>query len=121
MKNEKRYRRYKAQIRNLSKFGTILSSVCPNCNSKNIFYYDRFDAECCLSCDTWLEESCGDSSCPYCSKRPATPSEAFFSEEIQYDKYRKDNLRIKYHQRYSGKLKHENSELTQKNPLKYMD
>lgn len=110
MKNGKRYRRYKARIRNLSKSNTMLSSVCLNCNSNNIFYYDRFDAECCLLYDIWLEKVCGDPSCPYCSKRPATPSETFFSEEIQYDKYRKDNLLIKYQQKYSGKLKHENSE-----------
>lgn len=110
MKNGKRYRRYKARIRNLSKFGTMLSSVCPECNSNNIFYYDRFDALCCLSCDTWFNKSCGDPSCPYCSKRPDTPSEAFFSEKPHYDSYRKDNLRIKYQHRYYGRLKHENPE-----------
>lgn len=110
MKNRKRYRQYKSRIRKLSKFGTMLFSVCPNCNGNNIFYYDRFDAICCIFCNEWLEKACGDPSCPYCSKRPATPSEAFFSEGIQYDSYRKDNLRMKYHLRYSGKLKHENPE-----------
>lgn len=114
MKNGKRYRRYKARIRRLTRktdmCGTATYSICPNCNGRNIFYYDRFDALCCLSCDTWLEKACGDPLCQYCSKRPDTPSEAFFSEEIQYNKYRKDNLRMKYHKRYSGKLRHENSE-----------
>lgn len=114
MRNGKRYRLYKARIRRLTKqvdsIGILINSVCPNCNSNNTFYYYRFDAECCLECDTWLEEKCDDPLCTYCSRRPATPSEAFFSEEIQYDKCRKDNLRIKYHKRYSGKLRHENSE-----------
>lgn len=107
MKNGKRYRRYKARIRRLNKYGTKLPFTFPQCNGDSIFF---FDAMCCILCDTWFNKSCGDPSCPYCSKRPATPSETFFSEEIQYDKYRKDNLRIKYQQKYPGKLKHENSE-----------
>lgn len=110
MKNGKRYRQYKALIRKLSRYGTMLFSVCKNCNGNNTFYYDRFDAICCLFCDEWLEEACGDPSCLYCSKRPATPSEAFFSEEVKFDSYRKDNLRIKYQNRYFGKIKYENSE-----------
>ncbi|MDE5619548.1 MAG: hypothetical protein K2O29_04035 [Ruminococcus sp.] len=114
MKNGKRYRQYKERIRKLTKqadrLGTIINTVCPNCNGNNTLYYDKFDVLCCLSCDTWLEKVCSDPSCQYCSKKPATPSEAFFSEKPHYDSYRKDNLRMKYQQRYFGKLKHENSE-----------
>lgn len=110
MKNGKKYRLYVTRIRRLSRYGTMLSDVCPECGKSDTFYYDRFDAVCCLFCDEWLEKACSDPLCTYCSKRPDKPSEALFSEEIQYDTLRKDNLRIKYQRRYSGKLKHENQE-----------
>ncbi len=109
MKNSKKYRAFLKRQRKISRYGMYLGTKCLDCGN-NLFLFDRFDAKCCIVCDIWTERNCGDSNCPYCSVRPSTPSEAFFSEKPHYDSYRKDNLRMKYQQRHSGKIKHENSE-----------
>ncbi len=86
-------------------------SICPECG-KPLLYFYTYDAECCISCDIWTENKCGDPECEFCSKRPDTPAEALFieSEKIKPVYDRKYYRCLNYQHRYSGKLRHENSE-----------
>ncbi|MCH5275785.1 MAG: hypothetical protein J1E65_08085 [Lachnospiraceae bacterium] len=34
-----------------------------------------------MNCDIWLDAACDDPECPYCPKRPFSPSMALFLEE----------------------------------------
>lgn len=36
---------------------------------------EKHDAHYCKTCDKWLEEVCGDSTCEFCVGRPKKPSE----------------------------------------------
>ena len=106
MKNRKRFLKYKAHIDKINKKGFWCddSLQCPLGEGK-IFDYDRYDAECCLDCDTWLHDACGDPNCPYCAGRPSAPSEAMFLEEIRNSDI-KDWRRRHYQHRYDGMLHH---------------
>lgn len=74
-------RQYKRNSeRKLDALGMRLSAECPHCGEKQ-FHYDKYDSDCCIGCDIWFDERCGDPECPYCSVRPETPSEALFSDE----------------------------------------
>lgn len=106
MKNRKRFLRYKANEKKRLKHGMTLSGICPLCGEKTLFFYDRYDAKCCLSCDVWLEKNCGDPECPFCAHRPETPSEAFFLENGK-DRYKKEWLRKNYQHKNDGRLRHE--------------
>ena len=68
MKNRKRYLQYKARLKQIKKYGNFYDEICPKCGNKGLFFYDRYDAECCLACDTWLENACNDKNCPFCAK-----------------------------------------------------
>lgn len=50
------------------------NSDCPNCGDKKIRNED-YDAYFCSQCDIWLENTCGDPDCGYCTERPETPSQ----------------------------------------------
>lgn len=80
MKNRKRYLRYKEKLKKISRNGVWYEQRCPSCGEK-IFYYDKYDATCCMNCDIWLDDACDDPECPYCPKRPSSPSMALFLEE----------------------------------------
>jgi hypothetical protein len=49
-------------------------SKCPTCGSEKQ-YSNRYDAYYCELCNKWLEEPCTDSTCEFCSIRPAKPSQ----------------------------------------------
>lgn len=36
-------------------------------------YSEEYDAYYCETCNKWLEDTCGDDSCEYCTKRPEYP------------------------------------------------
>ena len=93
-------------MKKYSEYGTLLKGKCPFCGEECTFYYYKYDAACCLYCDTWLEKACGDPNCTYCRNRPDSPLE----ELINYGKrelYKKEYLRLKYLHRQSGKIRHE--------------
>ena len=78
---------------------------CPFCGEVDLFLYDKYDAECCVSCDVWISKACGDPNCPFCAGRPSVPSEALFLED-ERDIFRKDRLRKNYQHKNDGKLRH---------------
>jgi len=51
-----------------------------NCETNAVERDPVYDAYVCTFCDEWLEDKCGDEACPYCSSRPAKPSERTGSE-----------------------------------------
>lgn len=85
MKNRKKFLRYRANKRKISNYGAYIKSTCPKCDGEELFFYDRYDAICCLYCDEWIDKACGSPECPYCSKRPSTPSEALYFEQERSD------------------------------------
>ncbi|PTX62471.1 hypothetical protein C8P63_10566 [Melghirimyces profundicolus] len=52
--------------------GVITDQTCPSCGA-SLVYSDEYMAYCCLLCNTWLEDSCGNSECEICLTRPDTP------------------------------------------------
>lgn len=107
MKNRKR--RHYAKRKALEKCGAWQAGRCPRCGGKSLFYFDRYDAVCCTACDTWTSAACDDPQCPFCAPRPASPSEAFYFEELRGAKERerekKNWLRKNYAHKNDGKLR----------------
>lgn len=47
---------------------------CPKCNSlSHCSYNEKYDAYFCRGCNVWIETTCGDPDCYYCSIRPEKP------------------------------------------------
>ncbi len=108
MKNRKRYISYRARRRKTEKHGMFSLTPCPVCGKNELFFYYRYDANCCLGCNVWLSKNCGDPDCPYCSNRPDTPLEALFLEPHKPDAHiRKWWRRDNYFHKESGKLRKE--------------
>ena len=107
IKKKKQYIRYRERLKKYSEYGTLLEGKCPFCGEDCKFYYYRYDAVCCLYCDTWLEKACGDPNCTYCRNRPDSPLEGLFNEDRTAMYYQKECLRLKYQHRQSGKIRHE--------------
>lgn len=108
MKNRKRYMSYLARRRKTERYGMFALTPCPVCGKNELFFYDRYDADCCLSCNVWLSKNCGNPKCPYCSNRPETPLEALFLESSKPDAHiRKQWRRDNYFHKASGKIRKE--------------
>ncbi len=102
--NKSEYHRKKYKIR--KKFESVGDwfGECPYCGNPK-FFYDRYDAFCCMECDIWFDAKCGDAACPYCSNRPESPSKAILLEEFTSDK-NKDWRRSNYAHKKMGENKH---------------
>lgn len=106
MKHGERYRRYIRNMRKWNAFGTWLNYECPECDKKLTFFFDRYDAVCCVYCDNWIDESCGEPDCPFCANRLDTPSEALFYQK-ECRGMRKEYRRKKYQHKASGARRHQ--------------
>lgn len=104
-KNRKKYLKYKAKLKSLNRYGVYFASKCETCGTER-FFYERYDAICCITCDEWVDERCGDPNCPYCSVRPSTPSEALWLETTRND-WGKDWRRSNYQHKNDGRIRHE--------------
>lgn len=108
--NRKKYLRNKAKVKKMNKYGMWMKyAECPECGEESLFNFDKYDAVCCMSCDIWIDKVCGEPDCPYCSGRPAAPSEALYMEnEVYYLKGedRKCWLRQNYQHKNNGKIHH---------------
>ena len=105
MRNHKRYSKYLAKLRQIKKHGNFYRGVCPYCNNENLFFNYQYDAECCLACDTWLENACNDKNCPFCANRPARPWSAFYLEEkVNYPQ--KDFFITNFQHKSEGEMRH---------------
>lgn len=106
MKHGKKYKRYRRNMRRWNAYGSWLNDVCPDCDKKQVFFFYRYDAVCCVYCDSWIDKPCGDPDCPFCANRPDTPSEAlFYQEECRGEgkEYRRKN----YQHKDSGAKRHQ--------------
>ena len=81
-KNRKRRLQYQKRHRRMCNYGTWLDAACPECGTQGMFYYYRYDAECCITCDVWKSKRCKDPDCEFCSMRPETPSKALALEDV---------------------------------------
>ena len=52
--------------------GFVADDVCSKCGTKQI-YYEKYDAYFCPTCNQWLENTCPDPKCDFCTKRPSKP------------------------------------------------
>ena len=52
-----------------------MNNYCKTCGSE-IKYSNKFDSFYCELCNKWLEKTCNDPSCEFCSSRPSKPSES---------------------------------------------
>lgn len=47
---------------------------CRTCGSE-VQYSNKYDAYYCELCNVWLEKTCEDPECEFCSTRPEKPSQ----------------------------------------------
>lgn len=90
-------------------FGWHSESVCEKCGKKTIYHIEKYDARCCMSCNEWLDEACSDSECPFCSRRPETPYEAYYLEDVEAESagIRKRWRRENYQHKTDGRKRHQ--------------
>lgn len=107
MKRGKRYRKYRENMRKWNDFGTwLVAYECPECGEKPTFFFDKYDAVCCVHCDNWIDRPCSDPDCPYCANRPDTPWEALFYQEA-CGGLGKEYRRNHYQHKNSGAKRHQ--------------
>jgi hypothetical protein len=61
-----------SRCKNSSCLGIAGLSKCKICNELTC-YSEDYDAYFCVKCNVWLEKTCGDKSCEFCSKRLSKP------------------------------------------------
>lgn len=71
--------------------GFIDEDVCQTCRSNRI-YDDVHDSYLCPRCNAWLEDTCSEIACVYCSERPSKP--LLDSDAITSDTYIKALLAL---------------------------
>jgi hypothetical protein len=105
MKKKARKRRaLRRQNRLLSKLGHICSCQCSICQV-SLFYFDKYDATCCVRCDIWHEDTCDDPNCMFCAVRPEKPSIGLYLSEALF----LSGQKAYYHNKYEHRRKHEYS------------
>lgn len=93
-------------FKRLTYHGRWVNQICEYCGER-LFFYDKYDATCCPTCNIWIEKRCNDPKCPFCSKRPESPLEALMLEqEIQVKQRWKKRKRIEQYEK--GKVEKEN-------------
>ena len=109
MKSRKNYLKYRRKIFKWNLIGWHSDSECIQCGQKTIYQIYKYDAWCCISCNEWLDAPCSDPDCPFCSRRPQTPYEAYFlaEPEIAGAGERKLWRRMNYQHKTDGKRKHQ--------------
>lgn len=112
MKNRKNYlKAHKTQF-GWNLIGGHLDSKCQVCGNKTIFEIYKYDVLCCISCNKWLKDVCGDPNCPFCAERPETPYEAYdyllllADMESNSAERRKEWRRKNYQHKTEGMKKH---------------
>lgn len=98
-KQTKKMRHHREYLQRWLENGVYAGGHCDQCGEKLILLF-RHDAVCCPACNQWLDKSCSDPECPYCSGRPATPAECLEATSILPDK--NDFIR-RYEKRLKGK------------------
>ena len=83
MKSRKRYLQHRKKQFKWEQIGWHSESVCARCGQKTIYHIYKYDAWCCASCNEWLDQACSDPNCPFCSRRPETPYEAYYLWDIE--------------------------------------
>ena len=108
MKNRKNYLKSRKKNFKCKLIGWYSGSECRKCGKKTILQIEKYDSWCCITCNEWRDDVCGDPDCPFCSKRPATPYEAYYYlTEMEIDgAYRKNWRRENYQHKTDGMKRH---------------
>ncbi len=108
MKNRKNYLKARKKRLKWQQLCQHSDSSCPWCGQESVYWFERYDARCCITCNEWLDEPCGDPNCPFCSKRPQTPNEAYEMEDFEAESAggRKDWRRKNYQHKADGLKRH---------------
>ena len=109
MKSRRNYLKFRKNQFKWKQIGWHSESVCARCGQKSIYLIEKYDALCCISCNEWLEKTCSDPDCPFCSGRPETPHEAYFLEDMEVGSAGRKKLwrRENYQHKTDGMRKHE--------------
>lgn len=105
--NRKNYQKARKKAFEWKLVGEFFEEKCEVCG-QSVFMYDEFDSRCCIHCNVWLDKACGSPDCPYCSKRPETPYEAYFLKDMTIKsagarkRWRKEN----YQHKTDGEMRH---------------
>ncbi len=109
MKNRKNYLKFRKNQFKWKLIGCHSEAECTKCGQQTVYYIYKYDAECCISCNEWLEAGCQDPDCPFCSRRPQTPYEAYWLAETGAGSAGERKLwrRENYQHKTDGMRKHE--------------
>lgn len=108
MKNRKKYLAARKKQFKWNLIGWHSDSECRKCGKKTIYQIYKYDSWCCVSCNEWHDDVCGDPDCPFCGKRPETPYEAYCSIDVEAGSagWKKDWRRKNYQHKTEGMKKH---------------
>lgn len=108
IKNRKNYLKARKKQFKWNLIGWYSDAKCPICGKKTTLQIDKYDAWCCISCNEWLEDTCTDSNCSFCAKRPWTPYEAYYmiDMEVGSAEWKKAWRQENYQHKTNGMKKH---------------
>lgn len=108
MKNRKNYLKSRKTKIIWNKIGDFSDNPCPKCGELGVIQIYKHDACACINCNEWLENTCADVNCPFCSGRPDTPYEVYWKEKetpsnaLVIKRWRQDN----YFHKEKGRQRH---------------
>ena len=84
--------------------GMFSDRKCKICGNSTLIQIYKYDAWACITCNEWLDKVCGSENCPFCSKRPETPYEAYWKEDTEIGSAgeRKHWRRLNYQHKKAG-------------------
>lgn len=90
-------------------YTSMTSGACEICQAYLLYSFE-YDASFCPGCNDWREKTCSDPECSYCSERPQTPEEFFFTSNYLAAKERMksmhaDEVKIKHRKRRWNTIK----------------
>ncbi len=107
MRNRKNALKYRKKIQ-WEQIAYYLDTKCPKCSQKTVWQVYEYDAKCCILCNEWLDDVCGDENCYYCNNRPQTPYEVYYFSDISPNNatQKKNWRRQNYQHKTNEKIKH---------------
>ena len=108
MKNRKNYLKAGKKKFRWQQIGMFSDVKCFKCSQNTMIQIYKYDAWACIECNEWYEEVCDSPQCPYCSNRPQTPYEVYWSFDMEKSSTmrRKNWRRSNYQHKMDGEKRH---------------
>lgn len=108
MKNRKKYLKARKKQFRWQQIGMFSDKKCSKCGQNTLIQIYKHDAWACIACNEWHDEACNFPKCPFCSNRPQTPYEVYWSIDRELDSaiQKKNWRRLNYQHKKNGERKH---------------